>query len=324
MTDLDAGAGPAGPFAVSAGESDSRLDHGALAGRSVLLGSLLTELGLVAGDVVAVLAGQSTAVYELMMGVRQAGMVLAAVDPDRTLEQNAFAINTSGAAVLVADTVRRELAQALVPLTPQIRARFCLDGDFPNHRSLALARVAVPVRSVDGHPAGFLHHAYSPLGRPVAFRTPDPLDTEVGQAHCADLLGDVVPNSDTVLVGSTAILTPTAALLGAAVLGSGGGVVVPRRPTGVDLLRSAAAVDAVVLHLSADVATEVAALPRDRVLALTPARLRRVIVDGAEPAARAALVGLWGELVWFVDEAYWAEELSEAPVPDFSATQALI
>lgn len=307
--------------ALLPGDAEPGLDHVTLTGRSVLLASLLAGHGLREGDVVALLAEQSPAVYELLVGVRRAGLVLMVVDPAHTLEQNAFAINTGGAVVLVAASAQAARAQALVPLTPYIRARYGLDGELPEHRGLQLARSAAPVRVTDATPSGTLHHAIGPSGRPVALRLPDPVADADGREHCRELLGEVVPGPGTVLVGSTVVLTPVAALLGAAVLDAGGSVAVPRRPTGVELLRTASAVDATVLHLSAGVAAEVAELRAERVLRLTPTELARVVVDGdgCPPAVRQSLAELWGATVGVLEPAY-----AVPPDSDCSVTQAEI
>lgn len=293
-------------LALLPSDVDPGLDHVSLTGRSTLLASLMAGHDLGRGDVVALLAEQSSAVYELLVGLRRAGLVLMVVDPTHTLEQNAFAINTSGALVLVASTAQSERAQALVPLTPYIRARYGIDGELPDHRSLQLARSAAPVRVVEFDPAGSLHHTIGPSGRPVEVRVPDPLADDAGRAHLRDLLGDLVPGPGTVLVDSAPVLTPVAALLGAAVLGAGGGVAVPRRPTGVELLRTAFACDATLLHLTADAATEIADLRPDRVLRLSPPDLERVVVDGdgCALAVRQALAALWGSAARVVEPDY--------------------
>lgn len=307
--------------ALLPGDAEPGLDHVTLTGRSILLASLLAGHGLRRGDVVALLSEQSSAVYELLMGLRRAGLVLLVVDPVHTLEQNAFAINTSGALVLVTAAAQAQRAQALVPMTPYIVARYGLDGEVPDHRSLPLARSAAPVRVTGDAPSGTLHHAIGPSGRPVAIRLPDPLADEAGRSHLRELVGDLDPGAGTVLVGSTSTLTPVAALLGAAVLASGGAVAVPRRPTGVEVLRAAFGVDATVLHLSSDAAAEVADLPAERVLRLTPPELELVVVDGngCPSSVRRALAELWGRAVRVAEPGYVAPS-----DPDCSVTQAEI
>lgn len=311
--------------ALLPGDAEPGLDHVTLAGRSVLLASLLAGHGLGRGDVVALLAEQSTAVYELLIGVRRAGLVLLVVDPAHSLEQNAFAINTSGALVLVAATAQAERARALVPMTPYIRARYGLDGEMVDHRSLQFARSAAPVRVTDADPSGTLHHAIGPSGRPVEIRLPDPLADDVGRAHLRELVGALDPGPGMVLVGSTPALTPVAALLGVAVLASGGSVAVPRRPTGVEVLRTASGVDATVLHLAEEVAAEVAGLRTDRVLRLTPPELALVVVDGCPTEVRHALSGLWGPAVRVVEPAYLEPPAPPGPPDsDCSVTHAEI
>lgn len=327
MTIRDADVAAMRGSALLPGDAGPGLDHVTLTGRSILLASLLAGHGLRRGDVVALLSEQSSAVYELLLGLRRAGLVLLVVDPAHTLEQNAFAINTGGALVLVTATAQAQRAEALVPMTPYIRARYGLDGELPQHRSLPVARSAAPVRVTGDLPSGTLHHAIGPSGRPVEIRLPDPLADDVGRGHLRELLGDVEPGSGTVLVGSTPTLAPVAALLGAAVLASGGTVAVPRRPTGVEVLRTAFAVDATVVHLSAAAANEVAGLARDRVLRLTPPELALVVVDGAgcAPSDRLALVDRWGPLVRVVEPAYLsASEPLEPPDSDCSVIHAEI
>ncbi|KRB80393.1 hypothetical protein ASE01_02660 [Nocardioides sp. Root190] len=313
--------------ALLSADGDPGLDHVTLTGRSILLASLLAGHGLARGDVVAVLAEESTRVYELLVGVRRAGLVLMVVDPSHTLEQSAFAINTSGAKVVVAAHAQADLAQALVPLTPYIRARFGLDVEFPEHRSLQLARSSAPVRVSDGAASGTLHHIIGPSGRPIELRLPDPVDDEVGRSQAEELTGEHVVGVATVLVESAPMLTPVAAQIGTMVLAAGGTVAVPRTATGVEVLRTAFAVDATLLHLTADAAAEIADLPPDRVLRLTPPDLAGVVVDGDGCAlgVRSALAGLWGSRVRVVEPGYLVPVDPFAPADsDCSVTHAEI
>lgn len=313
--------------ALLSSDGEPGLDHVTLAGRSVLLASVLTGHGLGRGDVVALLSEQSAGVYELLAGVRRAGLVLMVVDPAHSLEQMAFAINTTGALVIVASTGQSAAAEALVSLTPYVRARYGLDGELPEHRSLPLARSAAPVRLINADPAGTIHHTIGPSGRPVALRLPDPLAGSVGRSHLRELVGDVVIDASTVLVGSTPALSAVAAQLGTAVLASGGGVGVPRRPTGVEVLRTAFAVEATVLHLTREAAAEIAELGVDRVLRLTPPDLGLVVVDGAKApeSVRRALEDLWGAAVRVVEPGYLdPDRTQETEASACSVTQAEI
>ncbi|WP_156391556.1 MULTISPECIES: AMP-binding protein [unclassified Nocardioides] len=321
MSISEAGVAALRGCALLSSDSAPELDHVTLAGRSMLLASLFAGHDLQRGDVVALLSEHTTGVYEFLVGVRRAGLVLMVLDPAHTLEQLAFAINTSGAFVVVASTGQQATAQALVSLTPYIRARYGLDADFPDHRSLPLARSAAPVRVVDAAPSGTLHHVIGPSHRPVEIRLPDPVDDALGRAHARELFGDVELGPDTVLVGSAPVLSTVAAQLGTAVLARRGGVAVPRRPTGVEVLRTAFAVDATVLHLTSDAAIEIIGLGADRVLRLSPPGLALVVVDGAGCSApvRRALGDLWGPLVRVVEPAYLQLEES-----DCSVTQAEI
>ncbi|TWG94920.1 Acyl-CoA synthetases (AMP-forming)/AMP-acid ligases II [Nocardioides sp. J9] len=292
--------------ALLGADGDPVLDHVTLTGRSILLASVLAGHGLRRGDLVALLADQSVLVHEFLVGIRRAGLVLMVVDPTHSLEQNAFAINTAGAWVLVAGTAHGERARALVPLTPYITARYGLDGELPEHRALPVARSAAPVRLTEAGPAGTLHHVIGMSGRPLVLALPDAVTDDQGGAHVRELLGDLVPDNSTVLASSSPALSPVAALLGTAVLAAGGAVTVPRRPTGVELLRTAFGVDATVLYLTAAVAAEVADLPQDRARRLTPAGLDVAVVegDGLDADARASLERLWGGAARIVEPAY--------------------
>jgi hypothetical protein len=313
--------------ALLSADGDPGLDHVTLTGRSILLASLFAGLGLRPGDVVALLADQSTSAYELLVGVRRAGLVLMVVDPAHTLEQSAFAINTGGALVVVASSSQSALAQGLVPLTPYVRARFGLDAELPEHRSLQLARSAVPVRLVEASPAGTLHHVIGGSGRPVELRLPDPVDDERGREQGSELLGDHVAGMATVLVESAPCLTPVAAQVATLVLAGGGTVAVPRTPTGVEVLRTAFAVDATMLHLTAKAAADIGALGADRVLRLTPPGLACVLVDGVGTVTgvRGSLDALWGSRVRVVEPDYLVPVDPFAPTDsDCSVTHAEI
>lgn len=313
-----------GDSALLGSDGEPLLDRYALTGRAVLVGSVLVSRHAEPGAVVALLAPVSPAVYEFMIGARHAGLVVLVVDPTHTVEQIAFAINNSGATVLIAASALADTADTLASLTPYVTARYGLDEEFAGHRSFPLARSSAPVRMIDAPASGTLHHRIGPFGRPFELRLPDAVDDPVGRANWQELAGDFTATAETVLVESSPILSPVAAQLATVILAAGGGVAVPRQPTGVETLRTAWCVEATVIHLTAQVAVEIADLGLDRARRLTPAGLELVIVDahGCPRATRHVLADLWGDSVRLISPSYLEPETSA--VLDCSITHAEI
>lgn len=276
------------------------VDRGVLADRADRIAGLLHSHDLGPGAVVALLSELSADAYQVLVAARRAGVALMPLDLSHTLEELAFTLNASGAVVILVSEAQAIRGEALATLTPYIRARYCLDGEFAGHRSLGLARSsAAPLVVPAAAAAGTLHAARGLSARPVAIRVPDPVDEPDGRRDLALMVGAARVSARTVLVPATGLSDPASAQLGAAVLAAGGTVVVPARFRAVEVLRAAFEEDATMLQLSPVVAAEIAGLEARRVRRLTPPRLERVLITapGCPPAALAGLLGLWAALV---------------------------
>lgn len=102
-------------------DRDRRVDYATLARRVTGLGEALrTGLGLPAGQIVAMLAGNSMEYVEAWLGIPAAGLVLNPLNFRLAEAELTFILNDSGARVLVADARFFETARRLADACPAV------------------------------------------------------------------------------------------------------------------------------------------------------------------------------------------------------------
>ncbi|MGG7565126.1 class I adenylate-forming enzyme family protein [Rhodovulum sp. DZ06] len=126
---LDA-ARAANPGADAVAAEEARLTHDALHARAAEIAAGLHALGLRKGDRVAAQIGNKAVFIELFLACMRQGLAMLPLNPRYAPPEIAFAVNDSGAAILVHDA---EMAGQLPPEadTPGLRARIAVQDGAP-------------------------------------------------------------------------------------------------------------------------------------------------------------------------------------------------
>ena len=142
---------------------------------------LMASHGLKPGDHVALCLENHPRFFELVWGCHYAGLVYTCCSSRLTTDELAYIINDCGAKVFVASKYKADQADEVVSLTPNVIARYMLDGTTSNYDSY---EQAVSAQSSEPLPERFegtdMLYSSGTTGRPkgVAFvYKPQPLGT---------------------------------------------------------------------------------------------------------------------------------------------------
>lgn len=140
--------------AVIMGGSGETLTFSELDERSKRLAQLFWAEGLRPGDHVAILMENNIRYIEVFWAAFRSGLYLTAVNRYLTPSEAGYIIDDCDAQVLVMSTYKSELAEALIPLTPQVRRRLMVDGTVAGYDAYEDAIAAHPAEPLDEEPLG--------------------------------------------------------------------------------------------------------------------------------------------------------------------------
>lgn len=107
--------------------------YGQLESRSGRLARALADLGLVEGDVIAMLSDNSPEAIELYWAALRSGLYITAVNYNLAADEAAYIIDDCDARVVFAAGSLASLAEKVVPLTGRVEHRFAFGGEIEGH-----------------------------------------------------------------------------------------------------------------------------------------------------------------------------------------------
>ncbi|WP_405806474.1 acyl-CoA synthetase [Streptomyces sp. NBC_01187] len=119
---VHASAHPDKPAVISARTGEA-LTYGQLEERSVRLANRLRSAGLRPGDHLALLSDNDARCLEVYWAAMRSGLYLTSVNSHLTAEEAAYIVGDCGARALIVSASLTDLANALVPVTPEIELR---------------------------------------------------------------------------------------------------------------------------------------------------------------------------------------------------------
>ncbi|WP_283254038.1 AMP-binding protein [Rhodococcus sp. USK13] len=183
---------PDRPAVVMSGSGRS-LTYRELNENSAKFARVLHDLGLRKGDVFAFVSDNAPECFELYWAALRSGLYVTPVNRNLSPTDAAFIIHDSDSKVLVVSAGVRALAEALVPLTPQITNRFCFGGPIAGYRSYEAMRANAGVPLVQCPRGSDLLYAASTTGRLTGMKPPllpievdqpgDPNTMAIGMAY---------------------------------------------------------------------------------------------------------------------------------------------
>lgn len=135
--------------------------------RSSRLAQLWWRAGVRPGDHVAVLAENHPRYLEVVWAAMRSGLYLTPVDCHLTTEEAAYVIDDCGAVSLVVTAACAEVAERIVPLTPQVRTRLMIGSATESHDRYEDRLAAAPSAPLAVEPRGeFMIYSSGTTGRP--------------------------------------------------------------------------------------------------------------------------------------------------------------
>ena len=169
---VHAGTQPDKPAFIMAG-SGARLTYRELEDRSNQVAQLLRNLGLKAGDHIAILLENHPRFFEICVGAHRAGIIYTAMSTRLTVGEAAYIIENCEAKLLITSQAMAALAQQLLPQTPGLANRLMINGTAHGHDSYETALAAQPAtRIVDETAGGDMLYSSGTTGRPKGVWAP--------------------------------------------------------------------------------------------------------------------------------------------------------
>jgi long-chain acyl-CoA synthetase len=167
--------------AVVLAETGEQVTYGELEERSVRLAHVLHDTGLRRGDAIALITDNTPRAFEVYWAALRSGLYITAVNTHLTPDEAAYIVRDCGAKVVVVSAALRPMAEALVPLTPEVQLRLAYGGEVSDHSSYdeALAKGS-PVPFADQPSGADMLYSSGTTGRPKGIRAPLP-DRQVGE-----------------------------------------------------------------------------------------------------------------------------------------------
>jgi len=141
--------------------------------RSNQVAQMLRALGLVAGDHIAIILENHPRFFELCWGAQRAGIIYTAMSTRLTVGEAAYIARDCAAKLLVTSHAYAALAQELVALTPELKARLMMDGSIAGYPSYEATLAAYPAQRIaDESAGGDMLYSSGTTGRPKGIFAP--------------------------------------------------------------------------------------------------------------------------------------------------------
>jgi fatty-acyl-CoA synthase len=150
-----------------------RLSWADLDAASNRIANWLADHGLVPGDHVALFMENNLRFFEIAWAAFRSGLYLTCINRYLTAEEAAYIVADSGSRVLIASAARGDVAEALVPLCPDVEHFLMTDGVRPGYEALEAAVADAPPTPRGSEPAGdSMLYSSGTTGRPKGIKRP--------------------------------------------------------------------------------------------------------------------------------------------------------
>jgi long-chain acyl-CoA synthetase len=154
--------------------SGETVTYGQLEARSNQGAHLFRQLGLEAGDAVALFMDNSPRYYEVLWAAQRSGLRFTCISSKLTAGEVEYIVKDSGAKALVASAGVAAVAADLAPLIPGVRL-FMVDGATAPYESFEAARAAMPLTPIADETAGSaMLYSSGTTGRPKGVKRAGP------------------------------------------------------------------------------------------------------------------------------------------------------
>jgi len=164
-----------GKPAVVLASSGAVLTYRELDERSARLARYLFEAGLRRGDHIALLSDNDFRAFEVYWAALRSGLYITAVNRHLAPAEISYIVNDCGARALVVSARLAEVAEAIVPETPDVRIRLAYRGGVPGYESYEDALLNASTEPLPAQPRGMdMLYSSGTTGRPKGIKPPLP------------------------------------------------------------------------------------------------------------------------------------------------------
>ena len=221
------------------GSSGEVVTYRELDERSNRLAHLFRAAGLQRGDAIALMMENHPRYFEILWAAQRAGLYYTAMSSRLTQGEAEYIINDCEAKAFITSAHKREVAEQLIPGTPNVQIRLMLDGTIDGYESYEDAVAKYPITPIDDESEGIdMLYSSGTTGRPKGVRLPLP-EGPMGQPSGVTGLGLVLYgfNPDMVYLSPAPLYHAAPLRFTMAVQRVGGTVVVMENFDPVDFLR---------------------------------------------------------------------------------------
>ena len=112
--------------------------------RSNRVAQYFRKLGFQVGDHIAFLLENNNRFHELLWGAQRAGLYYTAISSRLSAEEAAYIVNDCGAKLFITSDYKRELAERILPLIPNVKKYLIMGGDCDGYQSYENETEAMP------------------------------------------------------------------------------------------------------------------------------------------------------------------------------------
>lgn len=172
--------------------SGESVTYAELEATSNQIAHLFRDLGLERGDHIAFVMENHRLYFPLCWGAHRAGLYYTAISSRLGADETAYIVNNSQSQVFVASDYKREVAEAIVPVTPDVKLRLMVDGTMEAHESFEERISGYPTTPIADESEGSdMLYSSGTTGQPKGVVTPlpsGPLGTAPGVISLAQML----------------------------------------------------------------------------------------------------------------------------------------
>jgi long-chain acyl-CoA synthetase len=317
-----AASAPNRPAVVMAG-SGKTVTYRELDDNSARLAAALHSLGLRPGDVVALVSDNSAEAFEVYWAALRSGLYITAVNWHLAPEEAAYILHDSGAQVVVASAGVRAVAEAVVPLVPELKHRYAFGGEVAGYQSYSDLLAAAGPRLTDQPRGSEMLYSSGTTGRPKGIK-PRLLPRQIDEPGdpLVTLLSSVFKIAEDDIYLSPAPIYHTAPLKWcASVQALGGTVVLMERFDAEETLAAIERFRVTVTQVVPTMFVRMLQLPEETRAAYDVSSLRLAVHAAAPcpPDVKDAMISWWGPIL---TEYYGATEQHGTTVITSSEWQA--
>lgn len=280
-----------------------------LDGRSADLAAALHALGLRKGDVIAFVSDNRSEAYEIYWAAVRSGLYVVPVNRHLVADEVAYIVRDSGARVVFASAGLKDLAEKLVPLIPNVTARYVFGGQAEGYLPyLDLLAQAGP--RLEDQPRGSdMPYSSGTTGRPKGIKPSlPPIQVDQPGDPITGILANLFKVDASAVYLSPAPVYHTAPLKwGTAVQALGGTVVILDRFDAETFLAAIEKYGVTITQVVPTMFVRLLQLPEDARAAYDVSSLRLAVHAAAPcaPEVKRAMIEWWGPTLF---EYYGASE----------------